>query len=139
MVKMLDLAQPVEPALATTAGAALYQRFEREPDVLAIAVVDLSGRPVGIVERNSFFLRMAAEYGRALYAQRPVAVLMNSEPVIVDEKVSLSTFTGEALAERPSELMHGSSSFATAFISASAAPWAFCRRPAAPTGRTPWK
>ena len=68
MAQVLDLAEPVKPALATTAGAALYQRFECEPDVLAIAVVDPLGRPVGIVERNSFFLRMAAEYGRALYA-----------------------------------------------------------------------
>lgn len=107
MVDMLDLAEPVEPALATMAGAALYQRFEREPDVLAIAVVDPLGHPVGIVERNSFFLRMAAEYGRALYAQRPISVLMNPEPVIVDAAVSLSTFTGEALAQRPSELLHG--------------------------------
>jgi signal transduction histidine kinase/CheY-like chemotaxis protein len=107
MVDMLDLAAPVEPVLATMAGAAVYQRFEREPDVMALAVVDPGGRPVGIVERNSFFLSMAAEYGRALYAQRPISVLMNPEPVIVDAGVSLSTFTGEALAERPSELMHG--------------------------------
>jgi len=107
MVDMLDLAEPVEPVPATMAGAALYQRFEREPDVLAMAVIDPLGRPVGIVERNSFFLRMAAEYGRALYAQRPISVLMNPEPVIVDAAVSLSTFTGEALAQRPSELLHG--------------------------------
>jgi signal transduction histidine kinase len=107
MVYMSDLAEPVEPALATMAGAAVYQRFEGEPDVMAIAVVDPGGRPVGILERNSFFLKMAAEYGRALYAQRPISVLMNPEPVIVDAGVSLSTFTGEALAERPSELMHG--------------------------------
>jgi signal transduction histidine kinase/ActR/RegA family two-component response regulator len=107
MAQVLDLAEPVKPALATTAGAALYQRFECEPDVLAIAVVDPLGRPVGIVERNSFFLRMAAEYGRALYAQRPISVLMNACPVIVDASASLSTFTGEVLAERPSELMQG--------------------------------
>jgi signal transduction histidine kinase/AmiR/NasT family two-component response regulator len=32
---------------------------------------------------------------------------MNPQPVVVDACVSLSTFTGEALAERPSELMQG--------------------------------
>ena len=107
MAYVADLAEPVEPALATMAGAAVYQRFEREPDVLAIAVVDAAGKPVGVVERNSFFLRMAAEYGRALYAQRPIAVLMNPEPVVVDADVSLSAFTREVIAERPSELMQG--------------------------------
>jgi signal transduction histidine kinase len=104
---VVDLAESVEPAPATMAGAAVYQRFQREPDVLAIAVVDPQGRPVGIIERNSFFLSMAAEYGRALYAQRPISMLMNAQPVVVDVGVSLETFTGEALAERPSELMHG--------------------------------
>jgi signal transduction histidine kinase/CheY-like chemotaxis protein len=107
MVALLSLAEPVQPVLATTAGAAVYQRFEGEPDVMAIAVVDAAGRPVGIVERNSFFLRMAAEYGRALYAQRPIAMLMNDQPLIVEAGVGLMAFTGQVLAERPSELMQG--------------------------------
>jgi len=107
MSKLLSLAEPVEPVLATTPGAAVYQRFEREPDVLALAVVDSAGRPVGIVERNTFFLRMAAEYGRALYAQRPISMLMNAEPLVVEGDVGLMVFTREVLAERPSELLQG--------------------------------
>jgi signal transduction histidine kinase/ActR/RegA family two-component response regulator len=107
MAELLSLAEPVEPVLATTPGAAVYQRFEQEPDVLAIAVVDAAGRPVGIVERNTFFLRLAAEYGRALYAQRPIAMLMNAEPLIVEGGVGLMAFTGQVLAERPSELLQG--------------------------------
>jgi signal transduction histidine kinase/CheY-like chemotaxis protein len=107
MSQLLSLAERVEPVLATTPGAAVYQRFEREPDVLALAVVDEAGRPVGIVERNTFFIRMAAEYGRALYAQRPIALLMNAEPLVVEGDVGLMVFTREVLAERPSELMQG--------------------------------
>ena len=107
MAELLTLAEPTPPVLAITPGAAVYQRFEREPDVLAIAVVDTEDRPVGIVERNSFFLRMAAEYGRALYAQRPIAVLMNAEPLIVDADVGLMAFTREVLEDRPSELLQG--------------------------------
>ncbi len=107
MSQLLSLAERVEPVLANTPGAAVYQRFEREPDVLALAVVDEAGRPVGIVERNTFFLRMAAEYGRALYAQRPIAMLMNAEPLVVEAGVGLMAFTGEVLAERPSELLQG--------------------------------
>jgi signal transduction histidine kinase/ActR/RegA family two-component response regulator len=107
MAQLLSLAEPVEPVLATTPGGTVYQRFEREPDVLALAVVDADGRPVGIVERNTFFLRMAAEYGRALYAQRPIAMLMNAEALVVEGDVGLMVFTREVLAERPSELMQG--------------------------------
>ncbi len=107
MPELLSLAEPVPPVLATTPGAAVYQRFEQEPDVLAIAVVDAVGRPVGIVERNTFFLRMAADYGRALYAQRPIAMLMNAEPLVVEASIGLMAFTGQVLAERPSELLQG--------------------------------
>ena len=107
MAELLSLAEPVEPVAADTPGAAVYQRFEREPDVLAIAVVDSQRRPVGIVERNTFFVRMAAEYGRALYAQRPIAMLMNAEPLIVEGSAALMAFTREVLADRPSELMQG--------------------------------
>ena len=107
MSQILSLAEPTPPMLATTPGGAVYQRFEREPDVLALAVVDDAGRPVGIVERNTFFVRMAAEYGRALYAQRPIALLMNAEPLVVEGDVGLMVFTREVLAERPSELMQG--------------------------------
>ncbi|MGZ3275168.1 MAG: ATP-binding protein [Caulobacteraceae bacterium] len=107
MSQLLSLAEPVEPVLATTSGAEVYQRFERQPDVLALAVVDAAGRPVGIVERNTFFVRMAAEYGRALYAQRPISLLMNDEPLVVEGHVALLVFTREVLAERPSELMQG--------------------------------
>src|SRR6185312_103741 len=107
MSQLLSLAEPAEPVLATAPGAAVYQRFEREPDVMALAVVDEAGRPVGIVERNSFFIRMAAEYGRALYGKRPISMLMNAEPLVVEGDVGLMVFTREVLAERPSELMQG--------------------------------
>jgi signal transduction histidine kinase/ActR/RegA family two-component response regulator len=50
---------------------------------------------------------MAAEYGRALYAQRPISLLMNAEPLVVEGDVGLMVFTREVLAERPSELMQG--------------------------------
>jgi signal transduction histidine kinase/CheY-like chemotaxis protein len=70
-------------------------------------VVDDAGRPVGMIERNTFFVRMAAEYGRALYAQRPISLLMNTAPLVVEGDVGLMVFTREVLAERPSELMQG--------------------------------
>jgi len=50
---------------------------------------------------------MAAEYGRALYAQRPISMLMNTEPLVVEGDVGLIVFTREVLAERPSELLQG--------------------------------
>ncbi|WP_421934080.1 ATP-binding protein [Phenylobacterium sp.] len=104
---LLDLAQNCVPIAPDTPGALVYERFQAEPDALAIAVVDAQGRPVGLVERTAFFLAMAAQYGRALYARRPVSLLMNAEPLVVEGDVDVAAFCGEALVERPSELLRG--------------------------------
>ena len=106
-INLSSLATRPEPVSPETPGAEVYRRFEHEPDLLVLAVVDMDLRPVGIVDRNSFFLRMAAEYGRALYAQRPISMLMNTSPIIAEGSTPVADFTGEALDERPSELMLG--------------------------------
>ncbi|MDU0220336.1 hypothetical protein RVS24_25540, partial [Escherichia coli] len=80
MSSLSSLAVSVEPARADHLGQQLYDRFKAEPDTLIVPVLDDDDRPIGLVERNAFFLLMAAEYGRALYALRPVTALMDKGP-----------------------------------------------------------
>ncbi len=107
MLKLRDAISPVATARPDDYGGVLYDRFRNEPDTLIIPVVDEANRPVGLLDRNSFFLRMAAEYGRALYARRPISELMNHEPLLVDVNVPLADFTADSLSARPSELLSG--------------------------------
>jgi signal transduction histidine kinase len=107
LATLFDLADPVSPIRPDTQGERVYGRFQAEPDVLAIAVVDDEGRPIGMVERNAFFVAMAAHYGRALYALRPISLLMNRSPLVVEGDVTVADFCGQALAERASELLQG--------------------------------
>lgn len=102
--KIAIAAAPLDPAAS---GEEVFARFQAQPDTLTIAVVDADGRPVGLVDRNDFMLRMAAEFGRALYGKRPVAHLMNAEPLTVEGSVPIAQFTGEVLADRPSDLLRG--------------------------------
>ncbi|WP_300578288.1 ATP-binding protein [Phenylobacterium sp.] len=104
---IFDLADPAPPIRSDTRGQLVYDRFEAEPDILAIAVVDEEGRPIGLIERNAFFVAMAAHYGRALYALRPISLLMNRSPLVVEGDVTVAEFCGQALAERASELLRG--------------------------------
>jgi signal transduction histidine kinase/ActR/RegA family two-component response regulator len=104
---LIDIAPYLEPIRAHMPGGEVYDRFQREPDTLAIAVVDDDGKPVGLVERNAFLVSMAAQYGHALWAKRPVSHVMNANPVIADGDVTVAEFCGRILEERPSELLHG--------------------------------
>ncbi|MFC3080465.1 ATP-binding protein [Phenylobacterium terrae] len=101
------IALPIEPVGAETTGATVYERFCQQPDLLAIAVVDEDRRPIGIVERNAFFLKMAAEFGRALFAKRPIRAVMDPNPLITDAETTLDSFLARALDGSPSELLRG--------------------------------
>jgi hypothetical protein len=74
-----DFVERLAPVAPSARGAEVFDRFQAEPDALAFAVVDEAGRPLGLIERHAFFLRMAAEFGRALYARRPVLGLMDAD------------------------------------------------------------
>ena len=104
---LLDLIQSIAPITPETLGQDVYDRFQSEPDTLAIAVVDAEGRPVGLVERNAFFVAMAAHYGRALYGLRPISLLMNAAPLIAEGDTPVAAFCGDVLADRSSEVMKG--------------------------------
>jgi len=73
MARIGDFASAAAPIGPDTPGAEVFDRFQSEPDTLVIAVIDGDRRPVGLIERNAFTLKMAAEFGRALYARRPAA------------------------------------------------------------------
>jgi diguanylate cyclase (GGDEF)-like protein/PAS domain S-box-containing protein len=107
MFTLRDTVSSLAPARQDDLGKSLYERFREEPDTLIVPVLDAEDRPIGIVERNAFFLRMAAEYGRALYANRPISTLMDCEPLVVDANTELAAFTTDSLSYRASDLLRG--------------------------------
>jgi PAS domain S-box-containing protein len=107
MIKLRDVAIGLEPIKEDVIGAVIYERFKTEPDLMLIGVVDDDGVPTGLIERNEFSLRMASTYGRALYAGRPISLVMDNAPLIVDAETLVADFTEDALARRPSDLMKG--------------------------------
>jgi signal transduction histidine kinase len=107
MSSLFDIAQPIPAERPTATGDHIYRRFQDEPDTLCIALVDEAGTPVGLIERNAYFLAMASEFGRAIYARRPISMLMNNQPLIVDGDRPLMEFCAETLRDQASELLHG--------------------------------
>lgn len=107
MTSIADVCIAVAPVSPETPGDAMYARFKADPDLLSVAVVDDAERPIGLVERHAFFLKFGAEYGRALYAKRPIGMVMDRSPTVVDAETQTSEFTGAALAGKASELLCG--------------------------------
>jgi signal transduction histidine kinase/ActR/RegA family two-component response regulator len=102
-----NVARRLEPVSVTALGGDIFRRFEQEPDTLAIAVVDEAGAPVGLVERNAFTQKMAADYGRALFAGRPITAAMDAAPIMVDAETTLASFLAAAVQTSASALLRG--------------------------------
>ena len=100
------LTERAEAVSLQTPGSDVFARFEREPDTLVIPVVE-DGRPVGLVERNVFLLKIASAFGHAQYASRPVLHVMDTEPAVVEAGVSIDAFCEILLKGGPGALMRG--------------------------------
>jgi signal transduction histidine kinase/CheY-like chemotaxis protein len=101
-----SLTERAEAVTPQTPGSDVFARFEREPDTLVIPVVE-DGRPVGLVERNTFLLKIAGTFGHALYANRPVVHIMDPEPAVVEAGVSIDAFCDVMLKAGAGGLMRG--------------------------------
>ncbi|MGJ3233127.1 MAG: ATP-binding protein [Oceanicaulis sp.] len=89
-----------------TSGSNVYDLFSEDPDLLVCAVVQDS-RPIGLVARNAFFLRMADTHGRALFAKRPVTFVMDKDPLIVESDRLVSELSRHILTDRNAALFDG--------------------------------
>lgn len=107
MARIGDYAEPTAPVSPDTPGSALFERFKAEPNTLVVAVVDAEGRPVGLVERTTFLSRMAAVFGRELYAKRPISALMNTGPMIAPAEQSAEAFFDTIDSADPGTLLSG--------------------------------
>ena len=107
MSRIGDFASSIQPIGADTPGAVVFERFQDEPDTLVIAVVDDDNRPIGLIERNAFTLKMAAEFGRALYARRPASTFMDGSPRILDADLDAETLFQSMDAANLGSLLDG--------------------------------
>lgn len=100
------LTERAEAVTPQTPGSDVFARFEREPDTLVIPVVE-GDRPVGLIERNAFLLKIAGAFGHALYAGRPAVHVMDSEPAVVEAGVQIDAFCDILQQGGPGALMRG--------------------------------
>ena len=101
--KLTERATPVPPE---TLGATVFAHFKDFPDTLVIPVVK-DDRPVGLIERNAFLLKVAGPFGHALYGSRPITELMDHEPSVVEAGVRIDSFCDAMLSSGPGALTRG--------------------------------
>lgn len=67
----------------------VFARFEADPTLQAIPVVDNAGVPRGIIMRASLIDRFARPYRREIYGRKPCTQLMDASPLVIDESMPI--------------------------------------------------
>lgn len=66
--------------------------FSRHPELATLAVTD-DGRPLGLVNRQTFLEQMARPYSRELFGRKPCTTFMQEDPLLVDEHQPLDVLS----------------------------------------------
>jgi EAL domain-containing protein (putative c-di-GMP-specific phosphodiesterase class I)/GGDEF domain-containing protein len=94
------LLTPIRPVTPDCENQTVFDRFEQDPALLVVPVVDAEGVPRGMVNRYSLIDRFARPFRRELFGRKPCAVLMDPEPLIVDHATSIQDL-GQRLSRAP--------------------------------------
>lgn len=91
------LAQPILTISPRMPVHSVQQIFAANPNLTGVVVAE-DDQPVGLVMGYSLDRHLATLYGRSLYAGKPISVLMDSQPMIVDEREPVETVAKSANA-----------------------------------------
>ena len=80
---------PLHPQMAIDDVA---KRLAGEPSLRAVALVE-DGRPVGLINRQSFVDSYAKPYFKELYGRKPCILFANTTPLILDKHTGLEAMT----------------------------------------------
>lgn len=88
----------------TENASEVYNIFLSDPTLIGVTVVEGS-RVAGMVTKTRINLIMSGQYGYSLHAKRPIADIMDNDPLIVDSKTPIDMVSKFAMS-RPTEKLY---------------------------------
>jgi two-component system cell cycle sensor histidine kinase PleC len=92
------------PPSATCGDA--YALLAADEEIPGLAIID-AGQIVGSIDRHSLLSTFARPVVRDVYERRPIALLMDRAPLIVDPETTISDLSERIGRDKPSALMSG--------------------------------
>ncbi|MCX7780127.1 MAG: GGDEF domain-containing protein [Negativicutes bacterium] len=98
-----EIAQPDAGFPSSTPGYAAIDHFNKHAAIQGLPIVD-DGKPAGLLMKNKFLANLATQYGVAVYMNRPVSILMDKHPLIVDCNTPLEQVSKLALTRKDDDI-----------------------------------
>lgn len=83
-IQIGEIARQDVPILHTTSCSEIYKLFKSNHNLKGVPIVNDVNLIIGIVMRSDFLGQLGTQYGWSIYMQRPVRLLMDASPLIVD-------------------------------------------------------
>jgi EAL domain-containing protein (putative c-di-GMP-specific phosphodiesterase class I)/GGDEF domain-containing protein len=83
------LLMAIEPVAPSCLNKEVFARFEQDPSLVVLPVVDTDGRPLGLINRYSLIDRFARPFRHELFGKRPCTQFMDPLPIVVDHATSI--------------------------------------------------
>ena len=96
MIPIRNITQsvPTVPINALTREALDF--FTANPKVEGVAVTE-DEYPVGLIMRDKLFNQLGTKYGFAVYAERPISLVMDTQPLAVEDDTPIETVSQAAM------------------------------------------
>ena len=101
--RLLIKSPPVTP---NTFAGQVFDSFESNPDLRAVAVVQ-EGKPLGLISRYEMIDVMARSFRKEIFGQKPCQRFMDDEPLMVDINTPLEEVTNLVVGADPRHLISG--------------------------------
>jgi EAL domain-containing protein (putative c-di-GMP-specific phosphodiesterase class I) len=88
-VEIGEIARQDIPVLSTTTCSEIDNLFKSNSNLTGIAIVNSDYMTIGIVMNSNFFSKVGTQYGWSIFMKRPVHLIMDPNPLIVDYYTSL--------------------------------------------------
>ncbi|MBU2700683.1 diguanylate cyclase (GGDEF)-like protein [Sporomusaceae bacterium BoRhaA] len=88
---------------ATTLGYQIIDYFNKNSRAMGVCIVE-DGKPVGLLMKDKFLGNLATQYGIALYMHRPIDLVMDKNPIVVDYHLSLEQVSKLAVSRSEERL-----------------------------------
>ena len=103
-VEIGEIARQDSPILSSTKCSEIDKLFKNNPNLKGIPIVNCSSLIVGIVMNSNFFAKVGTQYGWSVYMKRPVHLVMDSSPLVVDYYTPLDKVSKIVIAREENKL-----------------------------------
>lgn len=106
MIPVGAISQSSAAVTLSTRTSEMMDFFTRYPQVEGVAIVE-DQRPMGLVMRDKLFNQLATQFGFAIYNERPISLVMDNQPLIVENDTPVELVSQTALG-RPNNKVYDS-------------------------------